>query len=47
MIILEECIKAILALRFPKNLSELDTYLGMTRYLQNYIRYYAQIVEPL
>ena len=43
----EERIEAILALRFPENLSELDTYLGMTGYLRNYIRYYAQIVEPL
>ena len=40
-------IEAILALRFPRNPSELDTYLGMTGYLRNYIRYYAQITEPL
>lgn len=43
----EEKLKAILQLKFPKNLKALETYLGMTGYLRQYIPYYAQIVKPL
>ena len=43
----EEKIKAITQLEFPRNLKALETYLGMTGYLRQYIPFYAQIVKPL
>lgn len=43
----KEKIEAIRALKFPRNLRALETYLGLTGWLRNYIRNYAQIVQPL
>ena len=43
----EEKIKAITQLAFPINLQDLETYLGMTGWLRNYIRWFAQKAEPL
>ena len=42
-----EKLSAIAKLRFPQNLRDLETYLGLTGYLRKYIPYYAQIVRPL
>ena len=39
----EEKLKAITLLQFPATLRQLETYLGLTGYLRNYIPYYAQI----
>ena len=43
----EEKIEAIRGLKFPRTLKNLETYLGKTGYLRQYIAYYAQKVEPL
>lgn len=40
---LEEKFKAINLLNYPKILSTLEYYLGLTGYLRNYIYYYAQL----
>jgi hypothetical protein len=40
-------VQAILALKFPTTLSQLDTYIGMTNWLQQYIPYYAAKIRPL
>ena len=42
-----ERLAAISRLRFPLTLAALETYLGMTGYLRNYIAWYAQIARPL
>ncbi len=44
---LEEKLKAISKLKFPLNLRQLEIYLGLTRWLHNYIPYYAGIAKPL
>lgn len=38
---------AITVVEFPKTLKVLDKYLAMTGYLRHYIRFFAQIAEPL
>ena len=43
----EERLEAISRLKFPVTLAALETYLGMTGYLRNYIAWYAQIARPL
>ena len=42
-----ERLAAISKLKFPHTLAALETYLGMTGYLRNYIAWYAQIARPL
>ena len=42
-----EKLKAITQLAFPRTLRDLETYLGMTGWLRNYIQSYAQKVAPL
>ena len=39
----KEKLAAISKLRFPRTLSALETYLGLTGYLRNYIPKYAQV----
>ena len=43
----EEKLAAINKLTFPRTLKALETYLGMTGWLRNYVAYYAPIVQPL
>jgi hypothetical protein len=43
----EQKLEAIRKLRFPDTLKELETYLGLTGWLRQYVPYYAQIVAPL
>ena len=43
----EEKLRAIAKLEFPSNLRQLETYLGLTGWLRNYIPYYAGIAKPL
>ena len=43
----QERLAAISKLKFPQTLTALETYLGMTGYLRNYIAWYAQIARPL
>ncbi|TAQ83100.1 hypothetical protein B7494_g8576 [Chlorociboria aeruginascens] len=43
----EERLAAIRGLAFPKTLKDLETYLGMTGYLRQYIKDYAMISRPL
>ena len=43
----EEKLRAISNLAFPKTLSMLETYLGMTGWLRDYIPRYAEISRPL
>lgn len=43
----EDKLKAITALEFPKTLRALERYLGMTGYLRHYVAYYAKIAQPL
>ena len=43
----EEKLKAITSIAFPESLSALETYIGLTNWLRDYIPFYAQIVEPL
>lgn len=38
-----EKLKGIKSLEFPKTLKALETYMGMTGYLQHYLQLYAQI----
>ena len=40
-------LKAICLLAYPNTWGVLEYYLGLTRYLQNYIYFYAQLVAPL
>ena len=42
-----EKLAAITALEFPHILKDFKLYLELTRWLQNYIPYYAQISQPL
>lgn len=42
-----ERLEAIASLKFPKTLRELETWLGMTGYLRNYIPHYAGKVALL
>jgi hypothetical protein len=42
-----EKVDAIIALKPPRNVSELQTFLGMMVYFSNYIPFYAWIVSPL
>ena len=44
---LEEKLRAIAKLKFPSNLRQLETYLGLTGWLRNYISYYARIAKLL
>ncbi|KAL1981340.1 hypothetical protein VTN96DRAFT_2781 [Rasamsonia emersonii] len=43
----EEKLKAITSLSFPRSLKELETYLGMTGALRHYIAHFAQKSAPL
>lgn len=43
----EDKLKAISKLKFPLNLRQLETYLGLTGWLRDYIPYYAGIAKPL
>jgi hypothetical protein len=43
----EDKLKAVTKLSLPTLLSQLETYLGMTGWLRNYIAYYAAIAKPL
>jgi Reverse transcriptase (RNA-dependent DNA polymerase) len=43
----EEKLKAIANLEFPRTLQQLETYLGLTGWMRQYIERYAQIPEPL
>ena len=43
----DDKLKVISSLTFPHMLQQLETYLGMTRYLQQYIPHYTAIVKPL
>ena len=42
-----EKLEAIRKLKFPLTLNHLETYLGKTGYLRQYVPYYAQKAEPL
>src|SRR5436190_22675868 len=42
----QDKIDAIAKLDFPKNLKDLETYLGLTGWLRQYVPYYAYIAEP-
>ena len=43
----EDKLKAIFKLAFPETLSKLETYLGMTGWLRDYVANYAMIAKPL
>src|SRR5438045_456045 len=43
----EECLAVMAKITFPKMLQELETYLGMTGFLHQYIPYYASVALPL
>jgi len=43
----EEKLATLEELRFPKTLENLETYLGVTDWLQTKMTYYAKIVEML
>lgn len=43
----QDKIEAIIKLKFPQTLQELETYLGLTGWLRNYIEKYAQKAAPL
>ena len=43
----EDKIRAILDIKFPSTLHQLEHYLGLTGWLRQHIPYYAQITEPL
>lgn len=43
----EDKVKALRDIQFPRMLKDLETYLGLTGWLQQYISYYAQVSEPL
>lgn len=40
-------LKAIAKIQFPSTLSKLETYLGIIKYLQKFILFYAGIAKPL
>lgn len=44
---LKEKLGAISKLEFPLNLRQLETYLGLIKWLCDYILYYAEIAKPL
>jgi len=44
---MEEKMKAMQRIRFPKTLKELETYLGMTGALRHFVQGYSWKVEPL
>ena len=43
----DDKLEAISQLNFPRTLSQLETYLGMTGWLRNYVPNYAAITKPL
>lgn len=43
----EKKLKVISKLKFPLNLRQLETYLGLIRWLRDYILYYIGIAKPL
>ena len=43
----EECLTMMAKITFPEMLQELETYLGMTGFLCQYIPYYALVALPL
>ena len=47
LLILEKKLKTISKFKFPLNLKQLKTYLGLIRWLCNYILYYTRIAKLL
>ena len=43
----DEKLQAISQLKFPKTLKELETYLGLTGWLRQYVPFYAAVAGPL
>jgi len=43
----EEKLKAIAWIKFPKTLKDLETYLGLTGWLRQYVPFYAAVAAPL
>jgi hypothetical protein len=43
----KERVAAMANLQFPSTLRDLETYLGMTGFLRQFVPYYAKVVEPL
>jgi len=43
----EEKLKAIACLTFPRTLKELETYLGLTGWLRQFVPHYAAVTKPL
>jgi transposase InsO family protein len=43
----EEKLEAISRLQFPKTLKDLETYLGLTGWLRQYVPFYAAVAAPL
>ena len=43
----EEKLEAIAQLEFLKNLKVLETYLGLTSWLRQYVPFYAAVLAPL
>src|SRR5205814_1254079 len=43
----EEKLKAISQLQFPKTLKDLETYLGLTSWLCQYVPFYMAVAAPL
>lgn len=43
----QDKVAALQKLSFPKNIKELETYIGMTQWLRHFIPYYAHIIQPL
>jgi hypothetical protein len=43
----EDKLRAILDLEFPVTLAQLDTYIGLSGWLRNYVPYYSAIIQPL
>ena len=44
---IEDKLQAIADLKFLNTLKDLETYLGMTSWLHDYVPFYAEITEPL
>ena len=43
----EDKLRAISSLAYPTTLGDLEHYLGLTRYLRQYVHFYAQLARPL
>ena len=40
-------LEVIRTIKFPRKFKNIETYVGMTNYLRNYVPYYTQLVKPL